>query len=305
MKKLIVMILACALSLVALSCTPSGQSEQRNEPEILGTAEEDTEVIRAFEGFQVGWFNQSYFYQDWLKDFLQKDLITFEVEEKIDGFYALYIPKELAETDCEKRVEGTCGKGYVDGYALLSKRQEVSSSACYVKYGASDEILPQITLNGVEFVIDLCFAKKSVNRVIDLLSGNVLKENLALLVRYPLKIKDGKAVKVDDYTKCDEYENDLELLSLNGVYLTAKVALCDNAFASEIINDKFFFEVKNGNYLYRYAYSLMSEQSANEIFLTEQSFTLEQINSLSGVFTSKAGVGTVLNLSVLKAYLLR
>ena len=122
MKKLLSLIIVLILSLSFVACAPTTTSEKGEENKISIAIEEDLSTLNAIKSFGVQWFNMRRFYQEWLKNFSGKEIMTFIVSQEIDCFYAYYFSSEHIITDKSNKIVGTMGEGYIDGYTFLSDK---------------------------------------------------------------------------------------------------------------------------------------------------------------------------------------
>ena len=213
------------------------QESESIKGEFLGTSYNDSKIIKALQSVRTEWFNLRGGAPSWFKSFLEQDLITIEISEGIDCYYALFVLEDDLATDYSVTVEGCKGESnYYDGYSFfLNKSQSKSCRGQWVCYEKIDDIPLEITIYESVYTLDLCMAKKRVNELRGALSGEIIIEEASVYMRYPLKLDGDKLVAPEASELYESYGYDQEVYSLNGKYVAkGEVVVIEESFGIKI-----------------------------------------------------------------------
>ncbi len=325
MKKLAILLcLILAVCMTSFACeTVDSSSEKQSssvgesvaEPEsetqkgeYLGTSIDDAKIIQALQSVRTDWFNLRGGAPSWFKNFLEQDLVTLEISEGIDCYYALFVLEDDLATDYSVSIEGCKSEAsYYDGYSFfLNKRQSKPCRGQWVCYEKIDNIPLEIAIGESTYKLDLCMAKKVVKELRGALSGESIVKEASAYMRYPLKLDGDKLVAPESSELYESYGSDQEVYSLNGKFVTAKPSVATkHYFMGDLINDSYFLKLEeiDGEKWLNDRFYHEDLEFTKELYLSEQFFTSDQLLALDGVF-AMVGEELKINFTLVKSFLI-
>lgn len=282
------------------------ESAPLQDYEILQENEQSMPMLSALNGVKTDWFNQRYGNPSWFKNLLGQDLVTVEISEAIDCFYAFYVLKSQYATTFTNKYLGCAGEGYFDGYNVYSSKREGNAlDGKWVKCLNYEKLPLEITVEESVYKLDFCVAQKTVREMKGVLSNETVIQTAYVYSRFPLKLDGGKLVVPNASELYESYGSDQEAYSLKGKFLTVKPnENLEYYFMGDLINDEYFLRIDevDGEEWLNDRFYHEDLEFTKELYLSEQFFTSDQLLALDGVFAMVGGELKV-NFALIKQYL--
>lgn len=281
------------------------ESEASLDYEVLDDNEQNRPIISALEQVKIDWFNLSYGYPSYFKSFLTKDLVTVEISEGIDCYYAFFVLKTQYAIEFNCQNLGCAGEGYFDGYNFYSSQKDGNSiDGKWVQFKDLNKLPVEISIGEKEYKLDLCVAQKTVSCMESVTQNSILVQSASVYSRYPLKL-DGNTLIEPNVSEHTTYADDQEVYSLSGKFVTAKPSeILEHYFFGDAISDEFFFKITDRDGLEWLDARFYHEdlEATRAFYLTTEYFSESQILALNGVFEMIDGELKV-NFTLVKQYL--